>query len=85
MGRMRDRHWWDWECVVCGRRYAEQPPNHKCPKRVIAAIEAAHRRAADLDDEDSDDLPTDMDPRQYSFDQRLADGFALMKGDDECS
>jgi len=41
-------------CVVCGHRLTT---NHKCPKRVIAAIRAAERRIENWYDPEHPSLP----------------------------
>lgn len=43
-------------CVVCGQRLTG---NHKCPKRTIAGILAAERRAENWDDPEHPSLPPD--------------------------
>ncbi len=66
-------------CVVC-----EMPltgGRHECPKPVLAAMEAAERRA------DMEDDPEAPSPRHRSGDERraygerLSLGFAMMRGE----
>ncbi len=60
-------------CPICGA--AQGGASHRCPPRVLAAIDAAHRR-------DTDDEEATRDYRTYGG--RLSDGFGLFgEGDDE--
>jgi len=57
------------ECIVCGRRLTS---NHKCPKSVLRAREAAERRAANIDDPLHPAIPHHMDDRRRLIGDRLS-------------
>lgn len=59
-------------CEICGRAFTmkDAVDGHRCPARVIAAIDAAHAR------DDSDDVP----PDRRTYGGRLAEGFRMLQG-----
>ncbi|NLX60635.1 MAG: hypothetical protein GXY74_16290 [Phycisphaerae bacterium] len=59
----------DARCVVCGRRLTS---DHKCPKSVLRAREAAERRAANIDDPLHPAIPHHMDDRRRLIGDRLS-------------
>jgi hypothetical protein len=62
-------------CPVCGRW--ETGGGHRCPSRVLRAIDAADRKAGD------DELDYwRREPRRVPVASRLHDGLALMFGEE---
>ncbi len=47
----------DGKCVICGQ---PRHSNHRCPKRVIAGVEAANRRAENWYDPEHPSLPPSL-------------------------
>jgi len=80
------RRYQEHTCVVCGQRFRvyDKPgesKGHRCPKAVLAAMLSAERRAWNEMDPQSETLPRHLDDRLRGFGERLAIGFAMMRGE----